>query len=1565
MAVFTAVVAAVKAVSAWTITVAGVSVAVGNFILQAAVSLGVSALTRALAGDDRGNDHFAIKGSIRSGGLVPRSFMIGPGVTAGSLVWHTEWGHHLGTPNALYTQVIALSDVPVSGLRRWFINGRPVTLEDTGHRNGLAAVEYRVNGQDHAWIRFHDGTQTAADDLLTGVVSSNGPRRYSASRIGVGIAYAVVTFVTNRELFSGFPASKFELDGIKLYDVSKDSTAGGDGPQRWGDPSTWGGDGDKLPAVQAYNLARGIYFQRDFLSGGTDETATVQLDVGAASLSFEIVGGGGGGGNTASAGGATTVTLKDGATVVQVWTVQGGAAGAAGTGNGVFNAAGGVSALSPRGDGGAGRARVFEGGSEGAGLLDAGATGGGAGEYLAVTDFDISGLAAPVLEITIGAGGAGSENDGRSGYAVYRSDVDPATIEPQWLYGLQGMTAARLPAAHWISQIEKCRAQVESGEGLEPAYRCAGEIPVNSELGSAFEAILTSCAGRMSELGGFYKIFVGAPDAPVAHITDADIVSLAPQSFTPFHGLAETVNGVTASYPSPDDAFAMRSTPPLYNPDYEAEDGGRRLLTDVQLSFVPFPAQAQRLVKGELEAARRARRHTFTLPPRFRKVEPGDSVTMDSVRNGYEAKQFRVDGVIDLPNCDLIVDLTEVDPADHGSWDPDADYKPVTPAPVLPITPLAQAVQGFDPVQANVTDGAGAARRPGLLMQWDPAIEDVSGIKFQVRVAATGAVVARVQTRDFEDGNLPVTEGIVAGQAYEARARYIPASPRPVIWTGWVQVTADDVRIAPGDLSDQTWDDISDDAAAIAAALDEDLAASRIDPIDTELQRVNRDLQLREIEQRSVAEALGVINGQVLWAISRVADVDGRLADAGIVQDPETGAVRIYGLEAEAERVSEVEIRLSAAEANISLSATQAWVNQQISNAVLDPSQIPVLDDLQVQVNQVQLDLDANSAAISAKADQSVVSGLDVRLTSAEVAIDAATGQIALKVDQSEFDAVETRLQSAEVQINTLDGPSITQSVVDTRHLQNAQDMADVATLAQLLQAYEGREAIRTDIAYATQDLHARVDEESAARASIVATLGAAIDGNLGLIREETKVRASENAARAAEIKTLEAETADNSGAITEINRVAADSASSVARAVHQVQLDVSAVQGGTAANASALGGLTTRVSSAEGDIVSVSQDLVSLEARVDNAEGDISGLSTAQAQLTTRVTAAEGEITSQGQDLVSLDSRLTNAEGSISGQATAVQKLDTRVTSAEGTISSQASAITSLQSDVGGNSASISQALSAIDGIEAEYTLRIDNNGHVAGMVLRSDLDDNGVPASEVGFQADKFAIVSADGAQKRSPFVVYTEDTVVGGVTVPAGVYMRKAAIRNGSIGNAEIAGSLKSDNYAEDANGIPTEGIKIDFKNDRIKAAGLVLSRPMVLAQGTFTASGTVSNGSRWSFVNTGIRVGKNDVWQAQTVALVAAAAITSGGTAPGGFDPNNTFWTLNSSIQPGARWFGFPGNQPAAVWRRDPSVLVDPYWASGTDQRLFLAIDLEAVGGVYFDNPKIEWTVFQVT
>src|SRR5690606_34170432 len=174
----------------------------------------------------------------------------------------------------------------------------------------------------------------------------------------------------------------------------------------------------------------------------------------------------------------------------------------------------------------------------------------------------------------------------------------------------------------------------------------------------AIEAMLTGCQGRLTETGGTYKPFVGEPNAPVMAFSDPDIISTEEQTFTPFYGLEDTINGIQATYPNPSEGWNDKTAPPLLRSDLEALDGNRRLMANVTLDMVPYGGQVQRLMQSALREAQRARRHTITMGPEFWVLEPGDYVTWTSARNGYVTKLFRVDGIADQPDLNVLLDLT-------------------------------------------------------------------------------------------------------------------------------------------------------------------------------------------------------------------------------------------------------------------------------------------------------------------------------------------------------------------------------------------------------------------------------------------------------------------------------------------------------------------------------------------------------------------------------------------------------------------------------------------------------------------------------------------------------------------------------------------------------------------------------------------------------------------------------------------------------------------------------------------------------------------------------------------
>ncbi|OVE92222.1 phage tail protein [Agrobacterium tumefaciens] len=626
MAIFTSIATAIG--SALGFGAASFFVTATAFALKAVAGLGLSLLAQSLAGKPK-DPTFSINGTLQGGGDVPRSFIMGRTATAGSLVFVNTWGQDGDTPNAYLTQVIALSDLPVRGLAEVWVNGELVTL------GGLTDRGYAVNEYpDSLWVKFYDGTQTTADSFLFTSVS-NGNRWWNPDRIGRGVAYAIVTARVSKNMFSGVPSFKFVLEGMRLYDISRDSTQGGVGPQRYADPATWGGDGDFLPAVQIYNLLRGI------------------------------------------------------------------------------------------------------------------------------------------------------------------------TYNGQWFYGLQNLSASRLPAIAWITQIEKHRAGTLESTGWVNTYRSGGEIQVEAPLTSAIEALLTACQGRISEVGGVYYLHSGAPDAPVIAFTDDDILSTEEQEFTPFLGLADTINGVSANYPSPADGWVAKTAPPLYRTDLEAIDGNRRLMADVDLNFVPYPEQVQRLMKSALEEARRFRRHTIVLPPKFwAYATPGTVFSWTSERNGYIAKLMRIDGVADRANLDVMIDITEVDPADYD-WSSDTEFKPPVDGQLGVIRPTPQPIVDWFAEPATVKDSSGEDRRPAIRLTWDNGdgrLDDVIGIEYEVRLQATLEKISEGRTDQPQVGSMLISQSLLPNEDYVVRGRYIPGGDRPVLWSGFIPVTTPNILLSDKDV---------------------------------------------------------------------------------------------------------------------------------------------------------------------------------------------------------------------------------------------------------------------------------------------------------------------------------------------------------------------------------------------------------------------------------------------------------------------------------------------------------------------------------------------------------------------------------------------------------------------------------------------------------------------------------------------------------------------------------------------------------------------------------------------
>lgn len=130
--------------------------------------------------------------------------------------------------------------------------------------------------------------------------------------------------------------------------------------------------------------------------------------------------------------------------------------------------------------------------------------------------------------------------------------------------------------------------------------------------------------------------------------------------------------------------------------------------------------------------------------------------------------------------------------------------------------------------------------------------------------------------------------------------------------------------------------------------------------------------------------------------------------------------------------------------------------------------------------------------------------------------------------------------------------------------------------------------------------------------------------------------------------------------------------------------------------------------------------------------------------------------------EIQTLSSRLDTAQQSANETKATVQVVQTTLTKATGDIKSLGERITTVQSTADGNKATVQAHAKSINGLEAQYTVKVDVNGKVAGYGLATT-PKNGTPESKFIVNADRFGI-GAPGKADVFPFTVDTQQNRVG---------------------------------------------------------------------------------------------------------------------------------------------------------------------------------------------------------
>jgi hypothetical protein len=742
----------------------------------------------------------------------------------------------------------------------------------------------------------------------------------------------------------------------------------------------------------------------------------------------------------------------------------------------------------------------------------------------------------------------------------------------QWLYGGQSIGATQLPVSAWAAAMNECDVAISlAAGGSEPQFRSATELRFDEPPVDALKRILASCNGRIGERGGAFKPKVGAATSAVFSITDDDILSDASSTFEPFFSLDAIVNGVTGKYIEPREGWNAKDAPPIYTPSFELVDGGRRQTADLGFDAVTSATQVQRLMTAALADARRERRHQLPLPPDAFVLEPTDSISWTSARNGYTTKLFEIRSTRDLGGLLTGVSLSEVDPADY-TWGT-GNERAVALSSTAPFSIPSQSIVDWNATGVTLA-GTDGSELPAIRMTWDGSVEDIDGIQFEVWNNAQTDLIYEGSTDRYEIGAIVISANIRPATIYKVRGRYRPVSTRPVAWSGYITVTTPSVQLVGP--SSVELSRLSSELQTLIAG--SPTAPETIPGIRQAIENFRRSVDPSEAVRSQAGEpVLSNVRREIDQLSETMAQIQQRFEqlraaniEAGLEINSEEGRARIYALSRlttdTTTRFNEVAVSLSALDARITL----------IANTVVEGD----FDSLVSQITDVGIELDAVQASLSNYVLTTTFTPISTEVTTLRADLTAAQAAIVLRATQTSLDGATARITTAENSISAL-GSILNSVSAVTQALEI--DLTN-QTLAQVLALLaDNKDAIVSEFANANNKIGARIDETGAAIASASLQLTALTTSTAAGFLSEQTARAAADGALTTSINSLTAVVNNPSTGLAAAKATADSAVSAAADADGKaVAADSKAVTAQNAANdaqadaTSALGGLVT-----------------------------------------------------------------------------------------------------------------------------------------------------------------------------------------------------------------------------------------------------------------------------------------------------------------------------------------------------------------------------------------------------
>ena len=193
---------------------------------------------------------------------APRHLCLGEFKTAGSFVAHFTNGQQ----RKYLQEVRAVADHQLTELNKIWVNGELTVNQPLVHGQRKLFRIKNDKGENRFWVTYYDGraNQTANSYLV------NAASQWTSNHRLRGVAYVILEHLWDQDIAQDFNY-EFGGKGAKLWDRSKDSTAGGSGTHRLDDPSTWEYTTNNRIAIEHYRCGIRVNSSSDHMWFGVGE----------------------------------------------------------------------------------------------------------------------------------------------------------------------------------------------------------------------------------------------------------------------------------------------------------------------------------------------------------------------------------------------------------------------------------------------------------------------------------------------------------------------------------------------------------------------------------------------------------------------------------------------------------------------------------------------------------------------------------------------------------------------------------------------------------------------------------------------------------------------------------------------------------------------------------------------------------------------------------------------------------------------------------------------------------------------------------------------------------------------------------------------------------------------------------------------------------------------------------------------------------------------------------------------------------------------------------------------